>query len=102
MADAHVSGTEERMTRSGPVWIDLTNSPHVLFFRPILRRLTEAGIETVVTARDFAQTLGLLELYGIPHTVIGRHGGARRRGQETPLCPRPRGPLPLGRRARPP
>ncbi len=58
------------------VWIDLTNSPHVLFFRPILRRLDAAGVETVVTARDFAQTLGLLERYGIAHTVVGRHGGA--------------------------
>jgi uncharacterized protein len=63
------------------VWIDLTNSPHVVFFRPILRRLDEAGIESVVTARDFAQTLGLLERFGIPHTVIGRHGGASLRGK---------------------
>jgi predicted glycosyltransferase len=63
-------------TRSRTVWIDLTNSPHVLFFRPILRRLDEAGVQTVVTARDFAQTLGLLQRYGIAHTVIGRHGGA--------------------------
>jgi len=64
------------MTRPRIVWIDLTNSPHVLFFRPVLRRLAEAGVETMVTARDFAQTLGLLERFGIPHTVIGRHGGA--------------------------
>jgi uncharacterized protein len=63
------------------VWIDLTNSPHVVFFRPILRRLDEAGVESVVTARDFAQTLGLLERFGIPHTVIGRHGGASLRGK---------------------
>ena len=48
----------------------------MLFFRPILRRLDEAGVETLVTARDFAQTLGLLQRYGIEHTVIGRHGGA--------------------------
>jgi predicted glycosyltransferase len=59
------------------VWIDLTNSPHVVFFRPILRRLDEAGVESVVTARDFAQTLGLLERFGIPHTDIGRHGVAQ-------------------------
>jgi hypothetical protein len=63
------------------VWIDLTNSPHVVFFRPILRRLDAAGVEALVTARDFAQTLGLLDLYGIPHTVIGRHGGARVAGK---------------------
>jgi len=70
------------------VWIDLTNSPHVLFFRPILRRLDEAGVPTVITARDYAQTLGLLELYGIPHTVIGRHGGARLGGKVTGLARR--------------
>lgn len=64
------------MARGNAVWIDLTNSPHVLFFRPILRRLDDAGVPALVTARDFAQTLGLLELYAIPHTVIGRHGGA--------------------------
>lgn len=64
------------MSRGRTVWIDVTNSPHVLFFRPILRRLDEAGVPAVVTARDFAQTLGLLELYGIPHVTIGKHGGA--------------------------
>jgi predicted glycosyltransferase len=71
------------VARRTRVWIDLTNSPHVLFFRPILRRLDEAGTESVVTARDYAQTLGLLELYGIPHTVVGRHGGARITGKMT-------------------
>jgi hypothetical protein len=69
------------MSRPRRVWIDLTNSPHVVFFRPILRRLDEAGVEAVVTARDFAQTLGLLERFGIGHTVIGRHGGASLRGK---------------------
>jgi predicted glycosyltransferase len=67
--------------RPRKVWIDLTNSPHVVFFRPILRRLDEAGVESVVTARDFAQTLGLLERFDIAHTVVGRHGGASLRGK---------------------
>jgi uncharacterized protein len=69
------------MAARDAVWIDLTNSPHVVFFRPILRRMAEAGVETIVTARDYAQTLDLLRLYGIPHTVIGRHGGARIAGK---------------------
>jgi predicted glycosyltransferase len=75
------------MTRP-KVWIDLTNSPHVLFFRPIIRRLGDAGVPVTVTARDFAQTLGLLELYGIPHTVIGRHGGAALTGKMLGLARR--------------
>lgn len=79
------------------VWIDLTNSPHVLFFRPIIRRLDEAGVETVVTARDFAQTLGLLERYRIPHTVIGRHGGATVRGKALGLLRRSGAMIRFGR-----
>ncbi|MGV8083175.1 MAG: DUF354 domain-containing protein [Coriobacteriia bacterium] len=58
------------------VWIDITNSPHVLFFDPIIRDLEAAGHEVHVTARDYAQTLALLEQHGIEHTSIGRHRGA--------------------------
>jgi uncharacterized protein len=70
------------------VWVDVTNSPEVLFFRPILRRMDDAGVPTIVTARDFAQTLGLLELYGIPHTAVGRHGGGSLRGKAVNLVRR--------------
>jgi uncharacterized protein len=59
------------------VWIDLTNSPHVLVMRPVIELLREDGHEVRVTARDFAQTLGLLERFGIEHTAIGRHRGER-------------------------
>jgi predicted glycosyltransferase len=82
----------------GNVWIDLTNSPHVLFFRPILRRLDEAGVPWTVTARDFAQTLGLLQRFGIPHTVIGRHGGASLRGKGLGLLRRSGALVRFGRR----
>ena len=63
----------------------LTNSPHVRFFRPILRRLDDAGVPSVVTARDFAQTLGLLELYAIPlyRHRTSRRGGTGRQGHGT-------------------
>jgi predicted glycosyltransferase len=59
------------------VWIDLTNSPHVLVMRPLIELLQGDGHEVQVTARDFAQTLGLLERLQIPHTAIGRHRGER-------------------------
>ncbi|HWL32584.1 MAG TPA: DUF354 domain-containing protein [Gaiellaceae bacterium] len=59
------------------VWIDITNSPHVPFFRPLLQLLAEDGHEVEVTARAYAQTLELLELNGIEHRVVGpAHGGA--------------------------
>jgi len=59
------------------IWVDLTNSPHVLVLRPIVDVLRAQGHEVQVTARDFAQTLGLLERFGIEHTVVGRHRGGR-------------------------
>jgi predicted glycosyltransferase len=58
------------------VWIDVTNSPHALVFRPLLRILRDRGAEVDVTAREYAQTLELLALHGIEPIVIGQHGGA--------------------------
>lgn len=60
------------------VWIDITNSPHVPFFRPLIRLLREDGHDVEVTARAYAQTVELLELHDIDATVIGRHGGRSR------------------------
>ncbi|MGH2883619.1 MAG: DUF354 domain-containing protein, partial [Solirubrobacteraceae bacterium] len=57
------------------IWVDLTNSPHVLVMRPVITTLRARGHEVEVTARDFAQTLGLLDRFGIEHTAIGRHRG---------------------------
>jgi uncharacterized protein len=59
------------------IWVDLTNSPHVLVMRPVIANLRARGHEVEVTARDFAQTLGLLERFGIEHETIGRHRGGR-------------------------
>jgi uncharacterized protein len=59
------------------VWVDLTNSPHVLVLRPVIELLRRDGHQVDVTARDFAQTLELLERHGIEHTAIGRHRGGR-------------------------
>lgn len=57
------------------IWVDLTNSPHVLVLRPVIEQLRADGHDVEVTARDFAQTLALLEQHGIEHTAIGRHRG---------------------------
>jgi hypothetical protein len=57
------------------VWVDLTNSPHVLVMRPVIERLHEQGHDVSVTARDFAQTLELCRRFGIAHTALGHHRG---------------------------
>ena len=59
------------------VWVDLTNSPHVLVMRPLIEAMHEDGHEVEVTARDFAQTLDLCERLGVEHTAVGRHRGER-------------------------
>jgi len=59
------------------VWIDLTNSPHVLVLRPVIAELRRRGHEVEVTARDFAQTLELCRRHGIDAEEIGRHRGGR-------------------------
>jgi predicted glycosyltransferase len=59
------------------IWVDLTNSPHVLVLRPIIEVFRARGADVRVTARDFAQTVELCERLGIEHEVIGRHRGGR-------------------------
>ena len=59
------------------VWVDLTNSPHVLVMRPLIEAMRADGHEVEVTARDFAQTLELCRRFGMDVTAIGRHRGER-------------------------
>jgi uncharacterized protein len=70
------------------VWVDITAPAHVLVFRPLLRRLRERGNEVEVTARDYAQTVQLLELHGVEADVLGRHGGRSRLGKARSLTAR--------------
>jgi predicted glycosyltransferase len=59
------------------IWVDLTNSPHVLVMRPLIEAMRADGHEVEVTARAFAQTIDLLERFEMEHTQIGRHRGGR-------------------------
>lgn len=63
------------------VWIDLTNTAHVLVLRPLVERLEREGHEVVLTARPLSHTIELLAEWGHPHEVLGRYGGARRAGK---------------------
>jgi predicted glycosyltransferase len=60
------------------IWIDMTASAHVLVFRPLIEIMRGRGDEVEITARDYAQTLQLLELHGLQAEVVGRHGGRSR------------------------
>ena len=50
-------------------------------FRPLVERLRAQGHEVEITARDYAQTLQLIETHGMTATVIGHHGGRSRVGK---------------------
>jgi hypothetical protein len=66
----------------------MTASAHVLVFRPLIEILRRRGADVHVTARDYAQTLQLLELHGLEADVIGRHGGRSRLGKARQLTSR--------------
>jgi predicted glycosyltransferase len=57
------------------VWVDFTASAHPLVFRPLVELLQSQGHEVEITAREYAQTLQLIESHGMTATVIGHHGG---------------------------
>jgi predicted glycosyltransferase len=58
------------------VWVDCTAAAHPLVLRPIVERLEARGAEVFITAREYGQTLGILERLGLPYTAVGSHGGA--------------------------
>jgi uncharacterized protein len=63
------------------IWIDMTAPAHVLVFRPLIALLRERGDDVEVTAREYAQTVQLLELHEIEAELVGRHGGRSRFGK---------------------
>jgi uncharacterized protein len=70
------------------VWIDITAPAHVLVFRPLIRLLRDQGAEVEITARDYAQTVQLLELHGMEAEVFGSHGGRSRLSKARALTSR--------------
>lgn len=71
----HYTDPLKTSAASWKVWIDLDNSPHVPFFVPIVEALRDEGHEVIITARDAYQVCDLIEFYGLPARIIGRHYG---------------------------
>jgi predicted glycosyltransferase len=57
------------------IWIDLDNTPHVPFFKPIIRELERRGFKVVITARDAYQVYELADKMNLQYIKIGRHYG---------------------------
>lgn len=66
---AHLNGRRKK------IWIDIDNSPHVPFFKPIMLELENKGFEIILTARDTYQVCDLLKFHQLSCKVVGRHYG---------------------------
>lgn len=56
------------------IWFDLSNSPHINMFAALIRELQHQH-DVIITCRPLANTIDLLRLHGLEHTVVGRHYG---------------------------
>ncbi|MEA2180295.1 MAG: uncharacterized protein QOG77_3592 [Solirubrobacteraceae bacterium] len=63
------------------VWIDLTNTAHVVVLKPLVELLEADGHEVQMTARPLSHTVELLDDWGHPYTVLGAYGGAGKLGK---------------------
>lgn len=55
------------------VWVDVENTPHVLFLEPFINALRAGGYEVRVTAKPQSQTVALARARGLEVCVVG-HG----------------------------
>jgi predicted glycosyltransferase len=62
-------------TQRGKIWIDLDNTPHVPFFKPVIRELQRRGHKVLLTARDAFQVWQLVEKEKLPCRKVGKHYG---------------------------
>ncbi|MBF0465124.1 MAG: DUF354 domain-containing protein [Nitrospirae bacterium] len=66
------------------IWIDLATPKSVMFFRKIIEKLNQRGVDTFVTSRqgdDYTETTELLDLYEIKYRSVGKFGGGQLKGK---------------------
>lgn len=56
------------------IWIDISNAPHVRFFKDIIKYLKNEGEDVIITARDFGDIHKLMNIYDIDFISVGKHG----------------------------
>ena len=80
------------------VWVDFTNTAHVVVLRPLVEELVAESHEVTLTARPLSHTFELLDDWGYPYTALGRYGGAGRVGKARAAASRLAGMVAFGRR----
>nr|WP_255596617.1 DUF354 domain-containing protein [Methanobrevibacter sp. TMH8] len=56
------------------IWIDITNAPHVRFFKDIIKYFQDEGEDLIITARQFGDIHKLMDMYGFDFISVGKHG----------------------------
>jgi predicted glycosyltransferase len=79
------------------IWVDLTNTAHVLVLRPLVELLEADGHAVEITARPLSHTLELLDDWGHPYTALGQYGGVSRAGKARAATGRVAAMLSFGR-----
>ncbi len=79
------------------VWVDLTNTAHVVVLRPLVELLEARGHAVEITARPLSHTVELLDDWGHPYAAFGRHGGVRRADKARAAAARVRQMVRFGR-----
>ena len=80
------------------VWVDFTNTAHVVVLRPLVELLEADGHEATLTARPLSHTLELLDDWGHEYTALGAYGGVSRVGKARAAAGRVGEMLRFGRR----
>ncbi len=60
---------------SKKIWIDLDNSPHVPFFKPIIEELEKRGYPLWITARNRFQVCALADQFRLKYKSVGHYYG---------------------------
>jgi predicted glycosyltransferase len=71
-------GRVGRIRADGCVWIDIDNPPQVQYLLPFRAAFEAAGLDTVVTARDYGRTVEMLRAAGARPHVFGKRVGRGR------------------------
>ena len=56
------------------IWIDISNAPHVRFFKDVIKYFEDEGEDVLVTTRKFGDIHKLMDMYGIDFISVGKHG----------------------------
>jgi len=63
------------ITNKKKIWLDLVNSPQVLFFEPIIKELRRCGYNVIITTKDCLHVCNLADRMNLQYRCIGRHFG---------------------------